>query len=119
MEKTKKAFRLVIKREDRRQAELFEKGGQYFYHAVATNWLEEEKNTEEVLKWHNQRGQSENFNKELKIGLGMERLPAVGRDALWADPCQCCVFSNRSNRLQSLHWIQTAFLSGVMDETYH
>jgi hypothetical protein len=75
MEKTKKAFRLVIKREDRRQAELFEKGGQYFYHAVATNWLEEEKNTEEVLKWHNQRGQSENFNKELKIGLGMERLP--------------------------------------------
>ena len=75
MEKTKKAFRLVIKREDRRQAELFEKGGQYFYHAVATNWLEEEKNTEEVLKWHNQRGQSENFNKELKIGLGMERMP--------------------------------------------
>jgi len=75
MEKTRKAFRLVIKREDRRQAELFEKGGQYFYHAVATNWLEEEKNTEEVLKWHNQRGQSENFNKELKIGLGMERLP--------------------------------------------
>ena len=119
MEKTKKAFRLVIKREDRRQAELFEKGGQYFYHAVATNWLEEEKNTEEVLKWHNQRGQSESFNKELKIGLGMERLPAVGRDALWADPCQCCVFSNRSNRLQSLHWIQTAFLSRVMDETYH
>ena len=30
MEKTKKAFRLVIKREDRRQAELFEKGGSIF-----------------------------------------------------------------------------------------
>jgi len=75
MNGTKKAFRLVVKRERRRQGELFEKGGQYFYHAVATNWLEEEKNTEEVLKWHNQRGQSENFNKELKIGLGMERMP--------------------------------------------
>jgi hypothetical protein len=75
MEKTKKAFRLVIKREMRRQAELFEKGGQYFYHVVATNWLEEEKNTEEVLKWHNQRGQAENFNKEIKIGFGMERMP--------------------------------------------
>jgi hypothetical protein len=76
MNETKKAFRLVVKRELRRQGELFEvKGVPYFYHAVATNWLEEEKNTEEALKWHNQRGQSENFNKELKIGLGMERMP--------------------------------------------
>jgi hypothetical protein len=76
MNETKKAFRLVVKREIRRQGELFEvKGAPYFYHAVATNWLEEEKNTEEALKWHNQRGQSENFNKELKVGLGMERMP--------------------------------------------
>jgi hypothetical protein len=75
MNGTKKAFRLVVKREIRRQGALFEKEGQYFYHVVATNWLGEEKNTEEVLKWHNQRGQAENFNKELKIGLGMERMP--------------------------------------------
>jgi hypothetical protein len=75
MNETKKAFRLVVKRQIRRQGELFEKEGQYFYHAVATNWLEEEKSTEEVLKWHNQRGQAENFNKELKIGFGMERMP--------------------------------------------
>jgi len=76
MNETKKAFRLVVKREIRRQGELFEvKGTPYFYHAVATNGLEEEKNTEEALKWHNQRGQPENFNKELKVGLGMERMP--------------------------------------------
>lgn len=76
MNGTTKAFRLVIKRGVRRQAELFGgREGQYFYHAVATNWLEEEKNTQEVLEWHNQRGQSENFNKELKIGLGMEQMP--------------------------------------------
>jgi hypothetical protein len=75
MNQTKKAFRLVVKREIRRQGELFEKEGSYFYHAVATNWLEEEKSPEQVLKWHNQRGQAENFNKELKIGLGMERMP--------------------------------------------
>ena len=75
MNGTKKAFRLVVKREIRRQRELFEKEGPYFYHAVATNWLEEEKNREQVLKWHNQRGQAENFNKELKMGLGMERMP--------------------------------------------
>ena len=42
---------------------------------VATNWLEAEKNTSDVLAWHNQRGQAENFNKELKIGMGMERMP--------------------------------------------
>jgi hypothetical protein len=75
MNETKKAFRLVVKREIGRQGELFEKEGPYFYHAVATNWLEEEKKTEEVLKWHNQRGQAENFNKALKIGFGMERRP--------------------------------------------
>jgi hypothetical protein len=75
MNGTKKAFRLVVKREIRRQRELFEKEGRYFYHVVATNWLEEEKSPEEVLKWHNQRGQAENFNKELKIGFGMERMP--------------------------------------------
>ena len=75
MNKTKKAFRLVVKREIRRRLVLKRKEGQYFYHAVATNWLEEQKNSWEVLKWHNQRGQAENFNKELKIGLGMERMP--------------------------------------------
>lgn len=75
MNETKKAFRLVVKRSIRRQVELFDQEGPYVYHAVATNWLEKEKNTEEVLKWHNQRGQAENFNKELKIGFGMERMP--------------------------------------------
>ena len=75
MEKTKKAFRLVIKREVRRQGEFFEKAEPFFYHAVATNWSEKEKNTAEVLSWHNQRGQAENFNKELKNGMGMDRMP--------------------------------------------
>ena len=75
MNETEKVFRLVVKREIQRQGELFEKEGPYFYHAVATHGLEEEKKMEEVLKWHNQRGQAENFNKELKIGLGMERMP--------------------------------------------
>lgn len=74
MNKTEKAFRLVIKREMRKQGEIFE-SGKYFYHAIATNWLCEEKSAMEVLQWHNQRGQAENFNKELKIGFGMERMP--------------------------------------------
>jgi len=61
MNGTKKAFRLVVKREIRRQGGLFEREGQYFYHAVATNWLEEEKNTEEVFEV----AQSEGAGREL------------------------------------------------------
>jgi len=63
---TKQAFRLVIKREVRRQGVLFEKGGKYVYHEVATNWLEEEKDGWEGLEWYNKRGQAENFSKDIK-----------------------------------------------------
>lgn len=80
MNKTEKAFRLVIKRELRRQGNMFE-GERYFHHAVATSWTEEEKSAVEVLQWHNQRGQAENFNKELKIGFGMERMPCGQTEA--------------------------------------
>jgi len=74
MNHTKKAFRLVIKRELHKQENLFEKE-KYFHHVVATNWDEEERTAAEVLQWHNQRGEAENFNKELKIGFAMERMP--------------------------------------------
>ena len=76
MNQTKTAFRLSIKREERVQDDLFEPAtGPYAYHVVASNWPQEEKAAHEVLRWHNQRGQAENFNKELKTGLGMEQLP--------------------------------------------
>lgn len=75
MNRTEKAFRLIVKREVRHQGELFAGGAGYFYHAVASNWPAEAKSAFEVLAWHNQRGQAENFNKELKSGFGMERLP--------------------------------------------
>ena len=68
--KTDKAFRLIIKREYRKQQDLFD--GQYFYHAIATN-LEEE--PLDVINWHNKRGQAENFNKEIKNGFSMEHMP--------------------------------------------
>ena len=29
----------------------------------------------EVLNWHNKRGQAENFNKEIKSGFSMEKMP--------------------------------------------
>lgn len=80
MNKTNKAFRLVIKREQRKQGNLFETE-KYFHHVVATNWDEEQKIAIDVMKWHNQRGQAENFNKELKIGFGMERMPCGQTEA--------------------------------------
>ena len=80
MNHTKKAFRLVIKRELRKQESLFEQG-KYFHHVVATNWDEQEKDANEVLQWHNERGEAENFNKELKIGFAMERMPCGQTEA--------------------------------------
>lgn len=80
MNHTKKAFRLVVKRELRRQGKLFE-SETYFHHAVATNWDDTEKTALEAIQWHNQRGQAENFNKELKIGFGMERMPCGQTEA--------------------------------------
>ncbi len=75
MNETKQSFNLVVKREAREQ-DLFQKQEEeYFYHAVATNYDEEEKDAYSILKWHNERGTAENFNKELKIGFGMERMP--------------------------------------------
>jgi hypothetical protein len=34
-----------------------------------------------VIQWHNQRRQAENFNKELKIGFGMESMPCGQTEA--------------------------------------
>ncbi|MEO5358931.1 MAG: hypothetical protein H7843_00635 [Nitrospirota bacterium] len=51
MNKIGKSFRMVLKRELRNQANLFEEG-KYFHHVIATNWLEEEKTGNEVIKWH-------------------------------------------------------------------
>ena len=86
MTKTAAAFRLIIKREPRRQPELFEPtASAYVYHAVASNWPSETKTAVEVLAWHNQRGQAENFLKELKQDVGMERMPCgeTWANAVW------------------------------------
>src|SRR5579863_3880581 len=40
-----------------------------------TWWPQEQKSAVEVLNWHHQRGQAENFNKKLKWGFGMEQMP--------------------------------------------
>lgn len=73
MNETKQAFRLLVVRWKNVQPDLFEAGA-YCYHAVASNRGESE-GASEVLWRHNQRGESENWHKELKLEFGMEQLP--------------------------------------------
>jgi hypothetical protein len=73
MEKTVKAFRLVVVRRPV-QGELFDgEDPRVRYKVIASN---REETAEETIAWYNARGEhSENRIKELKIGLGMERMP--------------------------------------------
>lgn len=71
MNGTEQAFRLIVLRWPNPQPNLFA-ADRYCYHAVATN-REEPAST--VIWKHNQRGNSENWHKELKVGLGMEQMP--------------------------------------------
>jgi hypothetical protein len=82
MGKAGPVFRLVVERWRDPQLALFEPNG-YCYHVIASN--RDELEAEEVVWFHNQRGQAENFIKELKIGFGMEQMTSgeFGANALW------------------------------------
>jgi len=71
MNASKEAFRLIVQRWPKLQGELFDPEP-YCYHAIATNREEPPK---EVVSLHNQRGQAENYIKELLKGFGMEWMP--------------------------------------------
>jgi len=71
MNRTKEAFRLIVQRWPKLQAELFDRDP-YCYHVIATN---REEPAGAVVGLHNQRGQAENFIKELKEGFGMDWMP--------------------------------------------
>ena len=71
MNGTEEAFRLVVVRWRKVQPELFD-GEPYFYRVLATNG---EEAAEEVVEFYDQRGEVENWIKELKGGFGMEGMP--------------------------------------------
>ena len=71
MNDTEQAFRLIVLRWPNPQPSLFE-SDRYCYHAVATNRKEA---PSQVIWKHNQRGEGENWHKELKVGFGMEQMP--------------------------------------------
>ena len=76
MEKTNKAFTLVIKRNPI-QGDLFDEvPNKQRYKVIATNFDLDKNTPEEILDWYNQRGEhSENRIKELKCDFCMERMP--------------------------------------------
>jgi len=71
MAKKGEPFRLVIQRWRDPQLPLFQKP-EYCYYVIATN--RDDRSPEEVIRFHNERGQAENEIKELKIG-GHDQLP--------------------------------------------
>ena len=79
MNKTSKAFRLVVTRRavDR---DLFEDEGPYRYHAIASHRADED--AAATLEWYCKRGDaSENRIKDIKIGFGMEHMPCGSFEA--------------------------------------
>lgn len=75
MEKTQKAFRLIVIKRPVQKTILpdDQKQEPSRYTVIATNKTEP---IIEILKWYNKRGDtSENRIKDLKIGFGMERMP--------------------------------------------
>ncbi len=77
MNESEQAFRLIVLRWPNPQPQLFA-NMPYFYHAIATN---REEQASALVHLHNQRGESENWHKELKRGYGMEQMPCGTQEA--------------------------------------
>lgn len=77
MEKTTKAFTLIILRWPNPQQDLFHPEP-YCYHVIATS---DQRKPHEVIWFHNGRGDAENYNKELKGGFGMDYAPCRSLEA--------------------------------------
>jgi len=71
MEKTQKAFTLIVLRWPNPESDLFAPQP-YCYQVIATD---DERPPHEVIWFHNGRGDAENYKKELKSGLGMDYAP--------------------------------------------
>ncbi len=71
MNASKEAFSLIVQRWPKAQGDLFDPDP-YCYHVIATN---REEPPQEVVSLHNQRGQAENYIKELLNGFGMQWMP--------------------------------------------
>ncbi|MFH1258837.1 MAG: IS1380 family transposase, partial [Elusimicrobiota bacterium] len=85
MNRTDHSFRIVVQRWPNPDQDLFEKRNEYCYHGIAANFSIEEKSSEEIISWHNGRSNSENYNKEVKLGFNLEYMPSgnFAANAVW------------------------------------
>ena len=77
-----RAYRFVVRREllpDKQQISLLD-AGSYRYHLIVTNRTEP---AEELVPFHLQRATMENFIKETKHGLSLDRFPCQEFHANW------------------------------------
>lgn len=72
MNNSENAFTLIIQRWEDKQSSLFDEY-KYNYYVIATNNFNDD--PQSIIHFHNQRGNSENYNKELKTGFGLEHVP--------------------------------------------
>ncbi len=72
MEKTKTSFRVIVQRWRAKQLELW---GEYRYHLIITNLPQEEYSAQDVVHFHNQRGEMESRIGELKYDMMMRYMP--------------------------------------------
>lgn len=70
----RKASRLVVKREKKRQLDLYDTS-EFRYWAIITNLLKDTHNTNEVILTHQMRGQMERTIGEIKHHGGLDHLP--------------------------------------------
>jgi hypothetical protein len=73
MGKTDASFTLIVQRWYNPEPGLFE-DGPHRYHVIATN--DYQRSPLAIIRFHNQRSNAENYNKELKSGFGMEYAPS-------------------------------------------
>lgn len=73
MDKTKAAFTLIVQRWLNDQPDLL-KPDKYHYYVISTD--DYERISPEIIRFHNKRGNAENYHKELKNGFGMDYTPS-------------------------------------------
>lgn len=74
MEKTD-YFRIVVQRWPNPKKDMFNDEAEYCYQVIATNYSKAEKAMVDVIYFHNQRSNSENYHKEAKGGFNLSYLP--------------------------------------------
>jgi hypothetical protein len=72
MGETKAAFTLIVQRWQNPQLNLFE-ANPWCYYVIATNDYQRE--TTQIIYFHNHRGNAENYNKEVKSGFRLGYAP--------------------------------------------